>query len=206
VAVGSTPSSDRSAAWAPSRDADRAAFESLIGDFWDPVMQFFWKRVSPEEAEDLTQEVFVSAYRTKRSGGGPSAADGAGWRRYLLSSARNRVIDHWRRHGVQPPASALTHLVGYEDSTQPPGRPADSTDSGTGRLVSSEQSRAIRECLGELNVIARALCWLVFAESRSKREAARMLRLPESSARGVLVEALKALRRCLVSKGVAPGA
>ncbi len=164
-------------------------------------MRYMWKRVSPREAEDLTQQVFTRVYQSVRKGGGPSEADEVGWRRYLFSCARNETIDFWRRRGARIAADCLTDLVGDEHSWQ---EYAVSSDSPSGSGVSQEHSRAIRDCMGELDTAPRAMCWLVFVENRSKREVAKLMSMPESSLRSALVEAVGRLRLCLSGKGVLP--
>ena len=49
-------------------------------------------RVSPSEAEDLVQEVFLSAMRQLRG-----LRDAAAFRGWLAAIARNRAMDHYRR-------------------------------------------------------------------------------------------------------------
>lgn len=201
--VGGESESDTTALFERFDAGDRAAFDTLVRRFWEPVMRFCWKRTSAAEAEDLAQEVFTAVYRGVRHGRAPRAGDADGWRRYIWSCARNRVIDHWRRRGTRPPAQALTDLVGDECG----GGGGDHGSAGTdaaGAPISREQSSAIRDCMNRLDVLSRAACWLLFVERRSKREIARMMDKPESSLRSMLVEAIRVLRQCLVDKGMAP--
>lgn len=177
---------------------DRQAFEAVVGSFWEPVMRFFWKRIDRAEAEDLTQQVFISALRAARAGRGPRGADQVEWRKFLLVSARHRLISHWRRLGVRPPAAALSELIG--DEAYPPQRAAAHEP-----LMRREMSLAIAECLGGLEPVARTTCWLVYVEGRSKRQAARILKRPEASVRTTITAALTMLRRCLEDRGVEAG-
>lgn len=202
--VGGVSESDTSTLFERLSAGDRAAFDTLVRRFWEPVMRFCWKRTSAAEAEDLAQEVFTAVYRGVRHGRTPRISDADGWRRYIWSCARNRVIDYWRRTRTRPPAQALTDLVGDECGG---GVGSDHSSAGTDAAkapISREQSDAIRDCMNRLDVQSRAACWLLFVERRSKREIARMLDKPESSLRSGLVEAIRVLRQCLVDKGMAP--
>lgn len=170
--------------------------------FWDPVMRFCWKRVGEGDAEDLAQEVFTGAYRAVRAGGGPSATDKEGWRRYLLSCARNRVIDFWRRGAMRPPVQCLEGFIGDEIAEQKGIHARDARAAGAAAVLSEEQRLAIRACMNGLDIPSRAACWLLFVENRSKREIGRMMDKPESSVRVLLADAIKLLRECLHRKGV----
>jgi len=135
------------------RAGDRAAFDSLVRRFWEPVMRFLWKRVSRQTAEDLAQEVFVAVYKTLRQGGGPRGNDPAIWQRYLLTSARNVVIDHWRRERLSPPAAGLSDLLGGECLPPEQGLRPAAEQAAPADPLSAEQFAAIRECMDRLDVL-----------------------------------------------------
>ncbi len=183
---------------------DRAAFDALVQAFWDPIMRFFWKRVSADDAEDLTQGLFVAVYQSVRRGAGPRRSDAASWRRYLFTCAGNRLVDYWRRKACRPPTASLESLLDEGESWQDVIGSAEEADLAADAALLQEESEAIRECMGTLDVLSRTLCWLVFADGRSKREIARRVGKPEASVRAMLVEAIRALRRCLEAKGLAP--
>ncbi|MBI4717154.1 MAG: sigma-70 family RNA polymerase sigma factor [Planctomycetes bacterium] len=191
---------------APGRQAaGRAAFDRLVQEHWDPVMRYFWKRVSPSEAEDLTQDVFVGAYRAVGTGTAPKMSDPRHWRHYLLSSARNRLTDHWRRRAVRAPIEGMIELTEHERSgARMPAAP-NGPIPAEACLMAPELNRGIQDCLGTLDAVARFACWLLYVECTPKREIARLLGRPEASIRLLLGEALAALRRCLEGKGLAPG-
>jgi len=186
------------------RAGDRAAFDSLVRRFWEPVMRFLWKRVSRQTAEDLAQEVFVAVYKTLRQGGGPRGNDPAIWQRYLLTSARNVVIDHWRRERLSPPAAGLSDLLGGECLPPEQGLRPAAEQAAPADPLSAEQFAAIRECMDRLDVLSRAVCWMRFVEGQSNRQIGRLLGRPEATVRAVLADALRALRRCLERKGMSP--
>src|SRR4051795_9113125 len=70
----------------------RQAFGELYVRYARMVHGILLARVSPAEAEDLVQEVFLSAMKQLR--GLRSAAAFRGW---LGAIARNRAMDHYRR-------------------------------------------------------------------------------------------------------------
>jgi RNA polymerase sigma factor (sigma-70 family) len=192
------PEGDVAAAHRRAAAGDRQAFEAVVRSFWEPVMRFFWKRIDRAEAEDLAQQVFISALRAAQAGGGPKGGDRVEWRKFLMASARNRLISHWRRMGVRPPAAGLSELIGDEACS-----PQDA--GALEPLMRREVSLAIAECLGGLEPVARTTCWLVYVEGRSKRQTARILGRPEASVRTTITAALTMLRRCLRDRGVETG-
>ena len=73
-------------------DGDRGAFGELYVRYARMVHGILLARVPPGDAEDLVQDVFVSAMRQLR--GLRTAAAFRGW---LAAIARNRAIDYFRR-------------------------------------------------------------------------------------------------------------
>jgi RNA polymerase sigma-70 factor (ECF subfamily) len=185
----------------PSESATaQHALDAVVREFWESVMRFLWKRVSRAEAEDLAQDVFASVHRAVLRGSAPRAGDSAGWHRFLLRAARNRLISHWRQRGVHPPTRSLAGFVGEEETLIAPE--ASGAPAAPLLLLRREVREAIRDCMDRLDALSRAMCWLVFVEGRSKREAGRLLDRPEATVRAAIVSALASLRQCLSARGI----
>src|SRR4051794_4339600 len=73
-------------------EGDRTAFGELYVRYARMVHGILLARVPPKDAEDLVQDVFISAMRQLR--GLRTAAAFRGW---LGAIARNRAIDYFRR-------------------------------------------------------------------------------------------------------------
>src|SRR5690348_5864720 len=73
-------------------EGDRSAFGELYVRYARMVHGILLTRVPPKDAEDLVQDVFISAMRQLR--GLRSAASFRGW---LGAIARNRAMDYFRR-------------------------------------------------------------------------------------------------------------
>jgi len=71
---------------------DRQAFGELYVRYARMVHGILLARVSPGEAEDLVQEVFLSAMKQLRG-----LRDAAAFRGWLATISRNRAMDHYRR-------------------------------------------------------------------------------------------------------------
>src|SRR5688572_31487067 len=76
---------------AAAAEGDRGAFGELYVRYARMVHGILLARVPPAEAEDLVQDVFMSAMRQLR--GLRTAAAFRGW---LAAIARNRAIDYFR--------------------------------------------------------------------------------------------------------------
>jgi RNA polymerase sigma-70 factor, ECF subfamily len=79
-------------------DGDRAAFGELYVRYARLVHGILLARVPPGEADDLVQDVFLSAMRQLR--GLRTAAAFRGW---LAAIARNRAMDYFRQTRSQAP-------------------------------------------------------------------------------------------------------
>lgn len=86
-----------------------------------------------EEAEDLTQEVFIKVFRTLKS---YDAAQGA-FSTWLTRVARNHLVDHYRRTRKDRETSSLEDELGVVE-----GKPSPKIDA-----FSQVESRELREGL-----------------------------------------------------------
>jgi RNA polymerase sigma-70 factor (ECF subfamily) len=113
MAVAAAPMSDREQpnvpAWVAVVEAaahgDASAFRRLHREFAPMVHGLLLARVDPASADDLTQEVFLNAWR-----GLDRLHDPRAWPAYLATIARNRALDHVRRDRrpkTLPPDSEL---------------------------------------------------------------------------------------------------
>jgi RNA polymerase sigma-70 factor (ECF subfamily) len=90
---------------------DRAAFSLLHRDFGSMVHGLLLARVDPSSADDLTQDVFLSAWQRIDELREPLA-----WPRWLAAIARRRALDH-RRTLAKRPGTLPPELSDHEDTT-----------------------------------------------------------------------------------------
>ena len=101
---------------------DRGAFGELYVRYARMVHGILLARVPPGDAEDLVQDVFVSAMRQLR--GLRTATAFRGW---LAAIARNRAIDYFRDAKHSTPfeeAAVRQHRALHEDRAGPGGQDA----------------------------------------------------------------------------------
>ena len=107
------------------------AFEVLVERYRGRLLGFCQHMLrSREDAEDVLQEVYVSALRAMRSDGRPIHA-----RPWLYKIARNRALNHMRR----PREASVDAMEGFEG-----GAVASALDAVTGR-------ERLREIVGDVH-------------------------------------------------------
>lgn len=77
-----------------ARDGDRAALAGFIRHSQGDVWRFVAHRVGPEDADDVTQDAYVRAWRAA-----PAFRHDATARTWLLAIARRACVDALRRRG-----------------------------------------------------------------------------------------------------------
>jgi RNA polymerase sigma-70 factor (ECF subfamily) len=77
-----------------ARDGDRAALSRFVEHSQGDVWQFVAHRVGPDDADDVTQDVYVRAWRAI-----PAFRHDATARTWLLAIARRACVDALRRRG-----------------------------------------------------------------------------------------------------------
>ncbi|QAX82689.1 RNA polymerase subunit sigma [Pseudomonas sp. DTU12.3] len=94
----STASSDE-ALLARYREGDGAAFEILYARHRQGLYQFLLGLSGkPELADEVFQDTWLSLIRSTSQPQGRAT-----FRTWLFQIARNRLIDHWRKHGARQP-------------------------------------------------------------------------------------------------------
>ncbi|WP_244294955.1 RNA polymerase sigma factor [Pseudomonas helmanticensis] len=113
----STASSDE-ALLAQYREGDGAAFEILYARHRQGLYRFLLGLSGkPELADEVFQETWLSLIRSSSQPQGRAI-----FRTWLYQIARNRLIDHWRKHGARQPLhdsyDEQNHAVG-DDANDP---------------------------------------------------------------------------------------
>ena len=176
-------------AWA--REGDENAYREMLRRYGPPVFDHIYGMVRQrEQAEDLTQETFVKAFRAldrhdhERK---PSA--------WILRIANNTAIDYVRRKRPDSTRSHLTVTPGQIDlSARPMRLPGDTPTASTDLR---EFGAALEHALRRLRPEYRRCFTLRYMERRSCREIAKILRLPLGTVKSHLHRATQQLRRML---------
>lgn len=138
------------------------------------------RRVGRQAADDLLSEVWLRAFAA-RDGYDTRCGDAQPW---LYGIARNVLREHWRASSGNEPTAL--------DETS-----ADPWDAVNDRLDSAERAKAVASAVRALRVAEREVLLLVAWEQLTPAEAAKVLGVPQGTARSRLHRARATLRRVL---------
>jgi RNA polymerase sigma-70 factor, ECF subfamily len=204
----------RPAGWAGSRvsnpaerilDPDYQLVEQCMAGSeaaWEELVRLHTRRVysvcyrftgTSEEAQDLTQEVFLRVFRTLKSFRAGEGSFGV----WLNRLTRNLLIDHYRRSRQERKTESLDdQLPRIEQSTAVDGR-AD------GMLAGREASELLQAALQKLSPELRETVILRDVEELEYRDIAQVLDVPEGTVKSRLNRGRAELARILRRQKVA---
>lgn len=154
---------------------NRHVFEDFYRDHVGEVFSYAAARVGRDEAEDITAEVFHAAARRL---GTDDAVLTAGW---LITVARNKVIDHWRRRERR---ERKLHLL---IPTEPETDPAEFVVSETDRDL-------VKATLVRLSTRHRLLLILHYVDGLPARRLAEQAEMSVTATESALARARRAFR------------
>lgn len=147
---------------------------------WEQIVRQYSRRIynlcyrftgRPEEAEDLTQEVFLRIYRSLKS---YSSAQGA-FATWMTSVTRNLLIDHYRRTQKDRVTSSLEdELPRLEQRAEPSAHPDR-------RLARRELSRLLQQALDRLSPELREAVILRDIQELEYKQIQTILGVPEGT-------------------------
>jgi len=184
---------------ARARDGDRDAFDELVRRHEDRVYNMALRMLgNADDALDLAQEVFLSAYRALA--GFESKALFSTW---LYRVTVNRCRDEMRRRATvkHTRPRSLTQGRNPED---PPGDPPARTGSPVEAALARESQALVASAVSQLPEEAREVLVLRDVEELSYEEIASVLDVPVGTVRSRLHRARSLLRDRLREAGVNP--
>jgi RNA polymerase sigma-70 factor, ECF subfamily len=177
----------------------------LAGDSaaWEEIVQAYNRRIynicyrfagSGEDAEDLTQEVFIKMYRTL-STYDPSKGAFVTW---VTTIARNLLVDHFRKSkqdrmtdSIDTAASEHEDVLPLSERIQDPSAPPDA------HVRSREAGEQVHAALGKLSPELREAVILRDLQDMDYREIATVLRVPEGTVKSRINRGRAELARLL---------
>jgi RNA polymerase sigma-70 factor (ECF subfamily) len=158
----------------PAADPREAAVRRHVLGVWRYLRML---GCSPDQAEDLAQDAFVTALAK-----GATDRDPAALGSFLRQTARFLFL---RSRENARPAATLADAVDLLWAR-------DCADDDGGALV-----EAVRRCVAELSERASAALRLTYGEDRSRADVARALQMKENGVKTLLQRARRAVRDCV---------
>lgn len=166
---------------------DTAAFRQVYEAFSGPLFSLALRMLEqPEEAEDLTQEVFVKLWKDASSYDARRAVPLA----WAITITRNKAIDRIRARGRR---SRLLHAAESEfQNAPPPETPGPAQQAETEETAATVQ-HAIRRLPDDL----RQTVEMAYFQGLSQTEIARALNEPLTTVKSRARRAMASLRQAL---------
>jgi RNA polymerase sigma-70 factor (ECF subfamily) len=171
---------------------ESGAFPQLVERYWTRVFGVFFRRLGDrEEAEDLTQDVFLRLYRSRTSY--EPRAKFATWLFHITQNvARNALRSRRRR-----PCMRLGAVAGDEDGTFLEGLLLDRGEAPSRPLERAELAGLVRTAVSTLAERQRTALELHQFEDHTYTEVAAEMDMSPKAAKSLLYRARNQLRETL---------
>jgi RNA polymerase sigma-70 factor (ECF subfamily) len=150
---------------------DDAAWEAIVNSYGRRIYNLSYRYTSRrDEAEDLTQEIFIRVYQNLKS----FRSDAGSFQSWVLKIGRNLIIDHYRqtrRFQQSGGSEELESMSIEDDKVLSPHRVAEQ----------AEASRFLRDGLQSLSPELKEAIILRDLEGMAYQEIAGLLGIPEGT-------------------------
>ena len=189
---------------------DAQAVSSLIrrcvaGDAaaWEEIVQQYHRRIynicyrftgSADDAEDLTQDVFIKIYRTVST---YEAGKGA-FMTWVTTVTRNLLVDHFRKSKLERMSDSLDSTPAEDSDALPLSDQLPDTGlTPDARLLGSEKQAMVHAALQKLSPELRETVILRDLQDLDYREIAEVLKVPEGTVKSRINRGRTELARLL---------
>lgn len=174
------------------RHGKPGAFDAIVLAHQDRVFAFCARMLSDrEEALDVAQEVFLSAYRNLAGFRGEAALS-----TWLIKIAANRCLNRIRQRSAR--AARETRIPEPDDPRDPPFQPPGRDEDRPDRIAESrEMGKVLERALGRIDEDSRTLVLLADVEGLSYEELSEVAGIPLGTVKSKLHRARLALRKLL---------
>ena len=169
---------------------------------WEEIVQRYHRRIynvcyrfagDSDNAQDLTQEVFIRMYRTLNT---YDAGKGA-FMTWVTTITRNLLVDHFRRSRAQRVTDSMD--AGWDSDEDMPllQRLADKGPTQHDRAVQKEIEKMVQEALTRISPELREAVILRDLQDMDYKEIAQVLRIPEGTVKSRISRGRAELARLL---------
>ena len=156
-------------------------------DAWEEIVQRYSRRIynicyrfagSPDDAQDLTQEVFIKMYRTL----GTYDVERGAFMTWVTTVTRNLLVDHFRKTKQERLTDSLdTASSEHEDAMPLSEQIPDRGPTPITTVQSRETRETVHEALQKLSPELREAVILRDLQDMDYKEIAVVLRVPEGT-------------------------
>jgi RNA polymerase sigma-70 factor (ECF subfamily) len=185
---GSKPSGDQlTALVVQARDGNRLAFEQLIDRFQGEIHRMIYYRISARmDTEDLTQDVFIRAYRNISRIREPGK-----FRSWLFTIAVNRVNDYLRKKRLR----SIFRSSDEDTDIHPAANDIQDPPEALEHVLKEDFWRHVGRIAKKLSKMEREVFMLRFFDNLNINEIARILKKSESTVKTHLYRALAKFKK-----------
>jgi RNA polymerase sigma factor (sigma-70 family) len=168
---------------------ETVCFEELVRRYTDPIYAFTLRMVGrPEDAADLTQEVFVQLLKSL-----PGARTDAPLRPWIFVIARNKCLDHLKRRRALP----FSDVAGEDDGGEI--TVADTAPLPEELVERADLAEILQHAIALLPERYRTVVALRYSSDLTFAEIGQVLGLPENTVKTHFQRAKALLRRNLAA-------
>lgn len=180
-----------------AKSGDKDAFGALV----EKYQSFVYRTVlfdlkSPDDANDVSQEVFIKAYRALESFRCDSE-----FSTWLYRISKNAVYDFVRKSKARATVS-LSGMVDDEDERMFEVADPDTKHDPEKEYLRSERAKLVREAISALSDEHKEIIVLRDMQDMSYEEIAKRLDISEGTVKSRLSRARQALKRRLEGKNI----
>ena len=177
----------------------------LAGDAvaWEDIVQRYHRRIynicyrfagSTDDAQDLTQEVFIKMYRTLAS----YEADKGAFMTWVTTITRNLLVDHFRKTKHDRVTDSLDTPVSEHEDAMPLGEQIqDNAAPPDAKVQSLETKDVVHRSLQKLSPELREAVILRDLQDMDYKEIAAVLKVPEGTVKSRINRGRAELARLL---------
>jgi RNA polymerase sigma-70 factor (ECF subfamily) len=170
---------------------------------WEEIVQRYHRRIynicyrfagSGDDAQDLTQEVFIKMYKTLNT----FDAERAAFMTWVTTITRNLLVDHFRKtkhdrmtDSLDAPVSEHEDAMPLSDKIEDSGLPPDA------RVQSRETRESVHQALQKLSPELREAVILRDLQDMDYKEIAMILKVPEGTVKSRINRGRAELARLL---------
>ena len=174
-----------------AKKGDLDSFNRLVLAYQDMIYNQAYRMMGElEEAEDATQDAFISAFRKL------GTYRGGSFKAWLLRIVTNLCYDELRRRKRRP-TTPLEPVDNDDEEIESPRWLSDPGASPEEIVETEELSRALKHCLMGLSFEFRTIIILVDLQGLDYTEAALVVGRPLGTVKSRLARARLSLRNCL---------